>query len=220
MIRSGLGLSNVVLENYFVKMYGELKLLEYAFGVFLTMDELDVISWSFFILGCDKSGYGDLGLVQFGLIRFGRYSPDHFTMTTILAIYCSLQALDKGKQDFSLSIATRFISNLIVSSAVVDMFSRCGRLDEFVKFFKRLLLHACESHGDLKLAKSVVEMANEMDSWFPFPYFVLAQTYKMRGMWESFTRVRKLMNDRGSDTPDVVGKSFTIGLSVSYDDML
>ncbi|KAK9162497.1 hypothetical protein Syun_003399 [Stephania yunnanensis] len=411
VIRSGLGLSNVVLGNYFVKMYGELKLLEYAFGVFLTMDELDVISWNSLILGCDKSGYGDLGLVQFGLMRFGGYSPDHFTMSTVLAICCSLQALDKGKQVFSLSIVMGFISNSIVSSAVIDMFSKCGRLDESIKLFKemqgwdsaicnsmisgyswhgfhltaiqlflstlrndlspteftlsnvlssascfipselgiqihsmvlkigfesyavvatslidmysksglmesaskifgkidtrdlvsrnamimgfarngqsreamelfeqlvkegplpdkitftgvllacchgglfvegmsifsslkkrygiipsmehytciismmcqsgnlskaldiietmpqkpdfmiwRLLLHACESHGNLRLAERVAEMANEMDPWFPLPYFVLAQTYGMRGKWESFTRVRKLMKDRG-----------------------
>ncbi|KAK9096244.1 hypothetical protein Sjap_021741 [Stephania japonica] len=138
VIRSGLGLSNVVLGNYFVKVYGELKLLEYAFGVFRNMDEVDVISWNSLILGCDKSGYGDLGLVQFGLMRFGGYSPDHFTMSTVLAICCSLQALEKGKQVFSLSVVMGFISNSIVSSAIIDMFSKCGRLDESVKLFKEM----------------------------------------------------------------------------------
>ncbi|KAJ4956778.1 hypothetical protein NE237_013561 [Protea cynaroides] len=138
IIRSGLCWSNIVLGNSLINMYGRLNLVEYAFGVFLMMEELDVISWNSLVLGCDKSGYGDLALDQFCLMISNGYSPDHFTMSVVISICSNLGCLVKGKQVFALCVRMGFLSNSIVLSATIDMFSKCNRLDDSVRLFEEV----------------------------------------------------------------------------------
>ncbi|XP_043722665.1 pentatricopeptide repeat-containing protein At1g43980, mitochondrial-like [Telopea speciosissima] len=138
IIRSGLCLSNIVLGNSLINMYGRLSLVEYAFGVFLMMEELDVISWNSLILGCDKSGYGDLALDQFCLMLSNGYSPDHFTMSMVISICSNLGCLVKGKQVFALGIRMGSLSNSIVLSAIIDLFSKCNMLDDSVQLFEEV----------------------------------------------------------------------------------
>ncbi|XP_042513654.1 pentatricopeptide repeat-containing protein At1g43980, mitochondrial isoform X1 [Macadamia integrifolia] len=135
IIRSGLCLSNIVLGNTLINMYGRLGLVEHAFSVFLMMEELDVISWNSLILGCDKSGFGDLALDQFCLMLSNGYSPDHFTMSMVISICSNLGCLVKGKQVFALCIKMGFLSNSIVLSATIDLFSKCNKVDDSVRLF-------------------------------------------------------------------------------------
>ena len=138
IVRSGLNLSNVVLGNSLIDMYGKLGLLDYAFGVFSTMEELDLISWNTLILSCHRSGYRELALDQFCLMRTTGHSPDQFTMSTVISVCSKLQNLGKGKQIFALCVKMGFISNSIVLSAVIDLFSKCNRLEDLIQPFKEL----------------------------------------------------------------------------------
>ncbi|KAK4860146.1 hypothetical protein QYF36_018120 [Acer negundo] len=69
MIRSGVCLSNVVLGNSLIDMYGRLGFVGYAFVVFSNMKELDIISWNSLISGSLKSGYEEYALDRFRLMR-------------------------------------------------------------------------------------------------------------------------------------------------------
>ncbi|KAL5843899.1 hypothetical protein ACOSQ4_009857 [Xanthoceras sorbifolium] len=95
MIRSGASLSNVVLGNSLIDMYGRLGFVGYAFAVFSTMRELDIISWNSLISGCLKSGYEEFALDQFRLMRFSGYSPDDYTVSTIITACSNLRNLGK-----------------------------------------------------------------------------------------------------------------------------
>lgn len=95
IIRSGLCSSNVVLGNSLIDMYGKLNLVEYAFGVFLTMEELDVISWNSIISGCEKAGHGDQALYLFSLMLTTGFIPDEFTVSTVITVCSNLRDLEK-----------------------------------------------------------------------------------------------------------------------------
>lgn len=129
---------NLVVGNSLIDMYGAIGLVDYAFGVFLTMEDVDIISWNSIISSCCQSGKLDLGLNQFGLMIFHGYSPDAFTSSIVISICTSLQDLKKGTQIFGLSIKFGFVSNTIFSSAVVDMFSKCDRLESAIKLFEEI----------------------------------------------------------------------------------
>ncbi|KAM7514742.1 hypothetical protein LguiA_004325 [Lonicera macranthoides] len=135
MIRNGVNLSSVIVGNSLVDMYGKLGLLDYSFGVFLTMEELDIISWNSLISGCCKLGYEELALNQFRAMRATGNLPDEFTVSTITTVCSNLQDLEKGKQILSLCIKSGFNSNSIVSSSVIDLFSKCNRLDYSIRVF-------------------------------------------------------------------------------------
>ncbi|XP_050213377.1 pentatricopeptide repeat-containing protein At1g43980, mitochondrial [Mercurialis annua] len=138
MIRSGLSMLNVVLGNSLIDMYGRLGHIDYAFGVFLTMVEVDVITWNSLITGCCKSGYGDLALSQFCLMRSLGFSSDEFTCSAVITSCCNLRNLDKGKQIFAFCLKVGFLCNTIVSSAAIDLFSKCNRLEDSVQLFEEL----------------------------------------------------------------------------------
>lgn len=95
MLRGGMDRKNVVLGNSLIDMYGKLGLLDYAFGVFSTMEELDIISWNSLILGCLHSGYGDLALQRFCSMITSGLSPDQFTISTVISVCSDLRALEK-----------------------------------------------------------------------------------------------------------------------------
>ena len=122
MIRNGVSFSNLVIGNSLIDMYRKLGLIEYAFGVFLSMDEVDLASWSSLILVCLKSDSEDLALKQFDQMRLAGYSPDEFTVSNMTAICTHLRNLVKGRQIFALCIKVGFIYNSIVSSALIDLF--------------------------------------------------------------------------------------------------
>ncbi|GAV57466.1 PPR domain-containing protein/PPR_2 domain-containing protein/PPR_3 domain-containing protein [Cephalotus follicularis] len=135
MIRSGVYLSNVVLGNSLINMYGKLGLIDYAFVVFSTMEELDIVTWNSLISACCRLGYVELALNQFCLMRALGYSPDEYTMSTVMTAGSDLQSLDVGKQFFAICLKAGFLSNTIVLSATIDLFSNCNRLEDSVRVF-------------------------------------------------------------------------------------
>lgn len=135
MVRSGVDLGNVVVGNSLIDMYGKLGLLDYAFGVFLCMEELDVISWNSLLSGCCKSGQEGLALSHFCTLR-ERFSPDEFTISTVSTVCSNLQDLRMGKQILCISVKLGFLSNTVVSSAMIDMFSKCNRAEDAVHVFE------------------------------------------------------------------------------------
>ncbi|KAH7835388.1 hypothetical protein Vadar_025711 [Vaccinium darrowii] len=140
MIRSGVYLSNVVVGNSLINMYRTLGLVDYALGVFLTLEEVDVISWNSLILGCWKWGHGEMALHQFCLMVSIGYSPDEFTVSIVTSICTNLRDLEKGKQIFAFCIKLGFLSNTIVSSAAIDLFSKCNRLEDSIQLFEEIAI--------------------------------------------------------------------------------
>ncbi|XP_048492842.1 pentatricopeptide repeat-containing protein At1g43980, mitochondrial isoform X2 [Beta vulgaris subsp. vulgaris] len=138
MIRSGLITENVVLGNSLIDMYSKIGLADYAIGVFSSMEYLDLISWNSLIMGCSKAGYGELALSQFSSMRYLGYPPDHFTCSAVLTCCTNLRNLEKGKQIFALCIKVGFLSNSVISSAIIDLLSKCNRLEHSVQLFKEL----------------------------------------------------------------------------------
>ncbi|WCJ43459.1 Tetratricopeptide repeat (TPR)-like superfamily protein [Euphorbia peplus] len=137
-IRSGLSIPSLVLGNSLIDMYGRFGRADYAFTVFLTMEDSDIITWNSLITGCCKSGYGEVGLEQFRVMRSLGYSPDDVTCSAVITSCSHLRNLEKGKQIFAFCFKMGFLCNTIVSSATIDLFSKCNRLDDAVQLFWEL----------------------------------------------------------------------------------
>ncbi|XP_027339065.1 pentatricopeptide repeat-containing protein At1g43980, mitochondrial [Abrus precatorius] len=136
MIRSGIDLSNVVLGNSLITMYGKLGLVDCAFGVILTMKQFDVISWNSLIWAFHRAGYHELALEQFYNMRAMELLLDEFTCSILMSVCSNLRDLDKGKQVFAFCFKMGFVYNSIVSSAAIDFFSKCNRLEDSVRLFE------------------------------------------------------------------------------------
>ncbi|XP_074559532.1 pentatricopeptide repeat-containing protein At1g43980, mitochondrial-like [Curcuma longa] len=138
VVRFGLGSSNVVLGNSLIDMYGRLDLVGYASHVFHAMDEVDLISWNSIISAYSKSDCSTEALESFHEMWISGFSADEFTASCVLNVCANLMDLAKGEQLLAHCFKAGFLSNSIVSSAVIDMYSMCGRLDKAVQVFQEM----------------------------------------------------------------------------------
>ncbi|KAL9992110.1 putative tetratricopeptide-like helical domain superfamily [Helianthus debilis subsp. tardiflorus] len=138
MITKGAALSSVIVGNSLIDMYCKHGFVDYAFGVFLDMEQIDVISWNSLIAGCSKCGHKEIAYDTFRKMRTTHYSPDAFTVSSVLTACSGFQDLPNGRQIFCLSIKSGFLSNTIVSSAVINMFSKCESVKDSFSVFNEL----------------------------------------------------------------------------------
>ncbi|PWA49824.1 Pentatricopeptide repeat-containing protein [Artemisia annua] len=138
VMKRGMVYGSVIVGNSLIDMYCKYGFVDYGFSVFVNMEEVDVISWNSLIAGCGKSGYEDMAFEQFCVMRRMKYEPDEFTISAVLTACASVQDLVKGEQVLCLSIKSGFLSNAIVSSAAINMFSKCERVNDSVTIFKEL----------------------------------------------------------------------------------
>ncbi|KAI3738832.1 hypothetical protein L2E82_29017 [Cichorium intybus] len=139
MIRNGVNFSSVIIGNSLISMYSNHGFMNYAFDVFISMEQIDIISWNTLIAGFSKSGHKEIAYNLFNTMRTTtNYLPDAFTISSILTICSTIQDLSTGKQIFSLSIKLGFISNTILSSAIIDMFSNCKSIHDSIRVFEEI----------------------------------------------------------------------------------
>ncbi|XP_042517013.1 pentatricopeptide repeat-containing protein At5g66520-like [Macadamia integrifolia] len=112
-------------------------LLSEAFQLFDNMPERNMVSWSAMISGCVQMGRYREGLDLFKKMLVAGIKTDKITMTTLLSACARLGALDQGQW-----IHTYIEKNMIeidahLSTALVDMYAKCGRIDVALKVFRR-----------------------------------------------------------------------------------
>lgn len=175
VIRSGVDLSNVVLGNSLITMYGKLGLVDYSFGVILTMKECDVISWNSLIWACHRAGHEEKALEQLYQMRAKEFLPDQFSCSILMSVCSNLRDLEKGKQVFAFCFKVGFVYNSIVSSAAIDLFSKCNRLEDSIWIFKE------QDQWDSVLCNSIISSYARHDlGEDAFQHFVLTLRKNIR----------------------------------------
>eukprot|EP01018_Ginkgo_biloba_P006260 Gb_32989 [translate_table: standard] len=126
---------HVTVSNALVTMYVKYGSLEDARKVFHEMPQRDQVSWNAVIVGSaqHKRGMEALELFQ-QMVRLGM-KPDMFTLASVLSAYASLEDLQQGKQFHTHIIRTGFETNVIVGSALVDMYAKCGNVADAHQVF-------------------------------------------------------------------------------------
>ncbi|XP_057837437.2 pentatricopeptide repeat-containing protein At2g13600 isoform X2 [Cryptomeria japonica] len=131
-------LSNVVVASALVDMYAKCGSIDKAREVFDKMPQRDVISWTAMIAGYAQNGFVEKALEAFKQMQFAGVKPDSTTFASILPACAKMGALEQGI-DIHESIKDRSISsNLVVTSALVDMYAKCGRIDKASELFDKM----------------------------------------------------------------------------------
>ncbi|KAK1371224.1 hypothetical protein POM88_037316 [Heracleum sosnowskyi] len=203
MVRSGVDLGNVVVGNSLIDMYGKLELLDYAFGVFLCMEELDVISWNSLLSGCCKSGQEELALSHFSTLR-ERFSLDEFTISTVSTACSNLQDLEIGLLERGPP------PDHVTMTGVLSACNYGGFVDEGRSIFALMenqygVKPVSEHYVCIVDMLSRAERILELEPQSLLPYMVLAKAYERRGRWESLVRVKIVMEK--SRSKEMVGVS-------------
>lgn len=138
LLKSGSGL-DLITCNYLIDMYCKCREPSVAHKVFDSMPERNVVSWTALMSGhvFNSDLMGSLSLLT-EMGRQGVY-PNEFTFSTNLKACGLLNALEKGLQIHGFCLKIGFEMMVEVGNSLVDMYSKCGRINEAEKVFRWMM---------------------------------------------------------------------------------
>eukprot|EP01018_Ginkgo_biloba_P029187 Gb_18176 [translate_table: standard] len=135
--------SDMAVVNALVAMYVRSGILECAHVVFDQMLQRNVVSWTSIIGGYVEDGQSDIALKLFRHMQFKGVKPDSVIIASVLPACARLAALRQGKEIHGYSNRCGFQSSVFVQSALIDMYSKCGSIENARQVFNKI------SQGDV-----------------------------------------------------------------------
>lgn len=164
--------SDIFVQNALISAYSSSGAVEAARAVFDMVPALvrDIVSWNSMISGYLQGHHFELALKVFReLLDGGSLSPDEVTLVSALSACGRLGLLDLGKKIHGLLTGSGFILNVFVGSSLIDMYSKCGKIEDARKVFDRIPLRntvcwTCMISGYVQsdLFREAIELFREM----------------------------------------------------------
>ncbi|EHA8588176.1 Pentatricopeptide repeat-containing protein [Cocos nucifera] len=137
---------NVPVKNAIMYLYLKCGEINEARRLFDEMETVSLITWNAMIAGHaqmmnsakdDVTAYhsGTEALRMFLKLNRSGMKPDLFSFSSILSICSGLVALEQGEQIHAQTIKSGFLSDVVVSSALVNMYNKCGCIEKATKAF-------------------------------------------------------------------------------------
>ncbi|KAK7320118.1 hypothetical protein RJT34_04852 [Clitoria ternatea] len=141
IFRSGFA-SNVFVCNALVSMYGRCGALRHAHRVFDDLCQLgiqDSVSWNSIVSAymCASDVSTALALFR-GMTKVHWMSPDVVSLVNVLPACASLGASLLGRQIHGFAMRSGLVEDVFVGNALVDMYSKCGKMEEANMVFQRM----------------------------------------------------------------------------------
>jgi pentatricopeptide repeat protein len=113
-----------------------------ALRLFWEMSEQKVVSWNAMIAGYAQNGHNDEVLQLINQMQSTSMKLDvmlnQFTFVSILRVCASLIIVKCGKEVHARIIKIGFEKDVFVGSALVDMYSKCGSIEDACKVFNEM----------------------------------------------------------------------------------
>ncbi|KAK1263029.1 Pentatricopeptide repeat-containing protein [Acorus gramineus] len=208
VIRIGFESSNSS-GNALLTMYARCGDVEAAHRVFLTMPNVDSVSWNAMIAAFGQHGYGHEALVFFQQMLAENILPDRLTFLTILSACSHAGLVEEGRKYFDSMEQIYGISPGEDHYAlVIDLLGRAGLIKEAEHMIKMMpfepgppvweaILVGCRIHGHMELGIHAAQQILEKTPMNDGTYVQLSNMYSDLGQWKDAARVRWTMKERG-----------------------
>ncbi|KAK8488700.1 hypothetical protein V6N13_042337 [Hibiscus sabdariffa] len=173
---------NTVIRGALVSMYTKCRCTLYALMIFKEADSRDVVLWNIMIFGLCHNGRGREVLELIGLMKEEGVKPDHVTFHGfLLACICEHEA-GLGRLYFnSMSNDYFIIPRMEHYVCMIELYSRCGCMEELEKFVKSLpfeptvamltrVFDACMKHDAVRFGEWAAEQHNQLNPSTPLRY--------------------------------------------------
>ncbi|XP_022132978.1 pentatricopeptide repeat-containing protein At4g16470 isoform X2 [Momordica charantia] len=94
-----------------------------------------LVSWNAMIAGYVQKGLGEVGLEFYLKMRQSGMVPDQYTFASVFKACATLASLEHGKRAHGVLIKCQIGDNVVVSSALVDMYFKCSSLSDGRRVF-------------------------------------------------------------------------------------
>ena len=188
--------------------------LEKAYQIFKRMPVKDLVSWNSMIAGAVRSSHLKDAMNIFSRLVSSGLVPDGFSFSSVLSACARAGARRYGVWVHQLMIELGVEMNHIISSALVDMYAKCGRIDVATEIFNTVkrnhisvwntMISGLAAHG---LGSDVVILFRKMKSEEVIPdgltFVALLTACSHCGMVEEAHQYFKSMTTEYSITPEV-----------------
>jgi pentatricopeptide repeat protein len=130
--------SDAFVGTSLVDMYAKCGIMEDALRVFKKMPSHDVVSWAALLLGHVKCGLGQKALQLFQQMKREGMRPNPVTFVGVLNACASSGALEEGRCVHKQIVESGCESDVFVSSSLVDMYPKCGSMDDAARVFNKM----------------------------------------------------------------------------------
>lgn len=138
--------SNLPIKNSIMYLYLKCGWIHEAKKLFDEMETISLVTWNAMIAGHARMmdfAKDDLAAHQCGSealsiflkLNWSGMKPDLFTFSSVLSVCSSLVALEQGEQVHAQTIKTGFLSDVVVGTALVNMYNKCGSIERASKAF-------------------------------------------------------------------------------------
>ncbi|KAI5078157.1 hypothetical protein GOP47_0007981 [Adiantum capillus-veneris] len=137
IIVSGLQV-DMLVGSSLLDMYAKCGELEAAQTMFDCLPKRDVVSWSAMIAGYSQLGHGIRALQCFEKMQEENIRPNKVTFLCSLKACGSAEALLQGQLIHDQIIRSHLEADNMVASSLIDMYGKCGRLEDAHCLFQML----------------------------------------------------------------------------------
>eukprot|EP01018_Ginkgo_biloba_P031628 Gb_29020 [translate_table: standard] len=129
---------DVVSWTIMIAGYSQNGRVEEALKLFERMPERDLVSWNAMIAGYAQNGRFDETLKLFRQMQLAGMKPNSETFTSVLPGCANLASLEQGMEVHDNIIRSGFLSDVLVGSALIDMYAKCGKIKDACKVFDKM----------------------------------------------------------------------------------
>lgn len=115
--------------------------LDEALKLFDEMPEQNVVSWTSVIAGYAQNGHSEQAINFFQHLQMKGVKPVPDTFTSVLPACADLAALGSGQQIHEDIIRSGYQLDVFVGNALIDMYAKCGCIEDARQVFKRMSRH-------------------------------------------------------------------------------
>ncbi|XP_024967655.1 pentatricopeptide repeat-containing protein At3g24000, mitochondrial [Cynara cardunculus var. scolymus] len=165
------------VKNSLITMYGKCNDLESSMQIFDGFVNKAYVSWNAMIAAYAHHGHGEEALKRFSEMNKTGNHLDHFSFSAALSAAAYLSSLEEGQQLHGLTVKFGFDSNQYVMTAMLDMYGKCGEINDMVKMLPEpktrprvlwnILISALARQGSFQEAKEsfheMVKMGSKPD---------------------------------------------------------
>ncbi|KAH7422707.1 hypothetical protein KP509_12G021300 [Ceratopteris richardii] len=184
-----------------VNMYGKCGNVEDAYNIFVTLNDMDIITWNVMLAAYAQHGHGKLALQLYRSMEDNRVRPNSYTFISVLNACSHAGFVELGQQYLDCMKPKYGITPMSEHYAcVVDLLGRAGRLEEAAKFICDIplppsaalwmsFLSACRLHNSYEWGAVAAENIRKLEPQNISAYVVLSNIYAALGRWDDLAKL-------------------------------
>ncbi|GER28112.1 pentatricopeptide repeat (PPR) superfamily protein [Striga asiatica] len=130
--------SDVTVSNGLIDFYGKCREFRFSEKVFNSMNNRSAVSWCSMLVVYEQNHLGEAACTLFREARRAGVEPTDFMVSSVASACAGLAALDLGRAVHGLAVKACVERNVFVGSALVDMYGKCGCIEDCERAFSEM----------------------------------------------------------------------------------